>query len=490
MSPRVSNSKPMGSSDGERSTDMNNRSREGKRAGVVARLGGAAVAVVIGLSMTVPALSTNAGASSKKVTLSIAFGSTYVMATAALAPKFYGNIAKEFEATHPGVTVDLIPIPGSPNDIITKLSLLYRSASTAPTIAEIDNLDVGKFASAGYLLPLNKYVSQESWWSSFPKVVQDEAELNGKYYGVNQGENVQALAYNKDDFKEAGLPVPWHPTTWQDIINAALTIKKKLPKVTPIWAEGGTGAGTGGISLGVANLLAGSSDPTVYDKSTGKWVVNSSGLKQTFSFIHTLTVDGLNAPVSDLFNPNAPGNATAYMKSPGAAIAIASNYWTTSWLENDAPSWPQAKTEIGITPLPTSDGQGSDIASLLTGWDQAIYSGTPNAKLAFSLLNFMMQKQNLLTVDNDGEWIPPVTSYATDPLYTNFGAPFQSEFAGLEKYASEWPDVANLPVWSQAFQDATGNLEQNSSTTVQDALNTMQSYVSEQLGSSAVETKK
>jgi multiple sugar transport system substrate-binding protein len=469
---------------------MINSMRTGKRARLITSVGGAAVAVTIGLSMIVPAVSTNAGASSKKVTLSIAFGSTYVMATAALAPKFYGNIAKEFEALHPGVTVNLIPIPGSPNDIITKLSLLYRSASTAPTIAEIDNLDVGKFASAGYLLPLNKYVSQESWWSSFPKVVQDEAELNGKYYGVNQGENVQALAYNKVDFKAAGLPVPWHPTTWQDIINAALTIKKKLPKVTPMWAEGGTGAGTGGISLGVANLLAGSSDPTVYDKTTGKWVVNSSGLKQTFSFIHTLTKDGLNAPVSDLFNPNAPGNATAYMKSPGAAIAIASNYWTTSWLENDAPSWPQAKTEIGITPLPTSDGQGSDIASLLTGWDQAIYSGTPNAKLAFSLLNFMMQKTNLLTVDRDGEWIPPVTTDATDPLYANFGAPFQTTFANLEKYASEWPDIANLPVWSQAFQEATGNLEQSSSTTVQDALNTMQSYVSEQLGSSAVETQK
>jgi ABC-type glycerol-3-phosphate transport system substrate-binding protein len=102
----------------------------------------------------------------------------------------------------------------------------------------------------------------------------------------------------------------------------------------------------------------------------------------------------------------------------------------------------------------------------------------------------MMQKNNLLTADNDAEFVPPVTSYATDPLYVNFGAPFQAEFAALEKYATEWPQNPNLPVWSEAFQQATGNLEQSSSYTVKDALATMQSYVSEQLGSSAVETQK
>src|ERR1700677_5094599 len=73
---------------------MINSMRTGKRARLITSVGGAAVAVTIGLSMIVPAVSTNAGASSKKVTLSIAFGSTYVMATAALAPEYYGNIAK------------------------------------------------------------------------------------------------------------------------------------------------------------------------------------------------------------------------------------------------------------------------------------------------------------------------------------------------------------------------------------------------------------
>jgi len=447
-----------------------------------------AAAATVG-ALTLAACGNSSPGPGKNV-VTIAFGSTYVMATATLAPELYGQIATEFEATHPGVTVRLIPIPGSPNDIVTKLSLLYRSPSTAPTIAEIDTPDVATFAQAGYLLPLNNYLKTASWWQGFPQAIKNEAALNGTVYAVNQGENLQALAYNEVDFRKAGLPVPWHPKTWQDIINAALTIKQKLPQVTPVWFEGGTSAGTSGIELGVGNLLAGSTDPTVFDKATGKWVADSTGLRQVFSFLHTLTADNLNAPVSDLFNPNAPGNAAGYMMAPGAAIALASNYWGSSWLKNAAPAWPQAARDIGITPLPTVDGQGSGIASLLSGWDQGIYSHAQNPALAWQVLNFMMQKQNLLQADNDGEWIPPDTAYTQDPVYLNFGAPFQAEFAKLEPYATEWPGTADFPIWSEAFQQATGALEESAGTTVSSATQTMGTYISEGLGPSQVETQK
>jgi multiple sugar transport system substrate-binding protein len=449
----------------------------------------AATAALTAGAVGIAACGGSSGSTGGKNTISVAYGSNYVMATAALAPQYYGQLAKAFEAAHPGVTVKLIPIPGNPNDIITKLGLLYRSPSTAPTIAEIDNLDIGKFSSAGYLMPLNKYLATAPWWKGFPSVIKNEAAFGGNVYGVNQGENVQALTYNKLDFEKAGLPVPWHPRTWQDVITAAETIKQKLPNITPLWAEGGSGAGTEGVSLGVANLLAASTDPTVYDASTKKWVVDSAGLRETFNFIHTLTADNLNAPVSQLFNPNAPGNAATYQYKPGAAIAIASNYWGPFWLKYQAPLWAASVKDIGVTPLPTYNGSGSDIASLLTGWDNVVYSGAQNPSLAWQFLNFSMQKSNLIRFDDDGLMIPPDTKYASAPQYANFGAPFQTEFAKLEPYATEWPDTQNMPVWSEAFQQATGALEQSAGTSVASAIASMKSYVSEQLGSSAVESQ-
>jgi multiple sugar transport system substrate-binding protein len=282
--------------------------------------------------------------------------------------------------------------------------------------------------------------------------------------------------------------VPWHPKTWQDIINAALTIKQKIPGLTPLWAEGGTSEGSVGAILGVGNLLAASTAPSVYDPTTGKWIVNSTGLQQTFSFLHQVTADGLGAPVSELFNSNAAGNSLAYMKSPGFAIALASDYWGSGWLKNNAPDWQAAKTLIGFAPLPTINGQGAGAATLISGEDQAIYKYAPNKKLAFSLLNFLMQKKNLLLADNYGGWIPPVTTYVNDPVFVNYGAPFQAEFAKLEKYGSEWPNTQGLVGWAEGFEQATGQLEQSSSTTVTQALATMKQYAEQYLGPNAIQS--
>jgi multiple sugar transport system substrate-binding protein len=428
------------------------------------------------------------GATSGNQTLSIAFSSEYVMATAQLAPEYYGNIAKEFMAAHPGVTVKLIPIAGGPSDITTKLALMYRNPSTAPTIAEMFDANVAQFSSAGYLLPLNKYVSSTNWWNGFPKAIQEMGTFNGQIEGISQGVNTQALMYNKADFEKAGLPVPWQPKTWQDVLNAAMTIKAKIPGLTPMWAEGGTSDGTEGVVLGVGNLLQASTTPTVYDTSSGKYVVDSPGLRETFNFIHELAVNGLNAPTSQLFDPNATGIANGVMKSPGFAIGLASNYWGSSWLANNAPAWPESSQLIGVAPLPTYDGSGAGSATLISGLQQAIYAHTPNPSLAFQLLDFMNQRSPMLKAANDIELVPPVQSYASDATYANFAPPFQTEFAKFLTNGQSWPLLGNFEAWSLAFQQATGALIQSPSTTVDQAITIMKTVTAQQLGPGMTET--
>jgi multiple sugar transport system substrate-binding protein len=448
----------------------------------------AAAATAVGLALSAcSGKSSGSGSGSK--TLSIAFSSQYVMATAQLAPEYYGGIAKEFEAAHPGVTVTLIPISGGPSDITTKLALLYRSSSTAPTIAQMFDSDASKFAASGYLLPLNKYLAATNWWGGFPKALQDIGTFNGQVEGITQGVNTQALMYNKLDFAQAGLPVPWQPKNWQDVLSAAETIKAKVPGATPMWAEGGTSDGTEGVVLGVGNLLQASVDPTVYDSATGKYVVDSPGLREAFDFIHQMTVHGLNAPVSQLFDPNATGNANGEMKTENIAIGLASNYWGASWLKNNAPDWQAAATTIGVAPLPTSQGQGSGSATLISGLQQGIYAKAPNPSLAFQLLDFMNQKASMLKAANDIELVPPVTAYASDPTYVNFGAPFQAEFAKYLSVGQSWPLRGDFTAWSVGFQQATGALIQNAGTTVDQAITILKNATNAQLGSGHTETR-
>jgi multiple sugar transport system substrate-binding protein len=444
------------------------------------------------LPSIIVATGSGAGASSN-ITLTMAYGETYVMITPQDAKSWWGGIAKQFEAAHPGVTVKTVPIPGAFNDIITKLSLDYREPSTAPTVAEIPTQIDGEFASSGFLLPLNKYLkSWSSWWGGFPAVIQNAGTFDGTTYAVNQGENDNGIYYNKVMFKKAGIPLPWDPTTWAQVISAAQKIKKAVPGVSPLFVIGGTAGGSNGVLLGVGNLLAGSTTPTIYDTKTKKWVVNSPGLNQVYSFLHTLTQDGLNAPTSTLFNPNAVNLPPTLIQEGKVAIALTGNYIGGSWVKQTClPCFPDAPTDIGAVPLPDVNGStGINAASTLGGWDLAIAKSTPYPKLAAELVNMMQSETNMVTADNYGGWVPPVKSYDAAPAYLNFAPPFQAVWGKILPVSQLTPTESNAPVWDYGFEEATGDLISNKSETVQQAAQVMQNYVTQQLGASQVETLK
>ncbi|MGI8825085.1 MAG: extracellular solute-binding protein [Chloroflexota bacterium] len=63
------------------------------------------------------------------------------------------------------------------------------------------------------------------------------------------GTDTRALWYNKAIFKKVGLPVPWHPKTWNDLLAATRQIKAKEPGVIPYNIYSGTPAGEAVHSL-------------------------------------------------------------------------------------------------------------------------------------------------------------------------------------------------------------------------------------------------
>lgn len=454
------------------------------------RTGGLLAVVLVALAGTVLisgcGSSSSSGSSANEKEVSLAYGSTYVFTKENLAPEYYGQIKKEFEAAHPGVTVKLVPIPGSPTDIETKLGLLYRNPSTAPDVAEMETPMCAKFAGAGYLVDQAEKLPSTNWWGGYPQIVKNECATGSKIYGVNQGENVQAFAYNKEDFRRAGLPVPWRPKNWTEVLAAAKTIKEKVPNVYPMWAMGGTGVGTG-ILLGVSNLLATSSEPNVYNPSSRKWIVDSKGLRETFEFIHQLTIHQLNSPTADLFNSNATGNAPGLMKTLPVAISLASNYFGVFWIANK--EWPQAQTNVEFVPIPTSLGQEPKLGTLILGWDYGI-SASSNKKVAFELEDFLQQKKNNIKAANAAAWVPPNTEFAQDPEFVNFAPPFQAQFAKLVPHASQLPPLEKQPVWLRGFEQATGELIQDPSATPESAAKKMTEYLTQQLGEANVETKQ
>jgi multiple sugar transport system substrate-binding protein len=422
-------------------------------------------------------------------TLKVAYGSNYVFDTTGLTSKWWNQVAADFKKTHPNATIQFIPIPGSYNDIVNKLSLLYRSPSTAPNVAEIPTGQIGLWAEANYLLPLNSYLPSTSWWNKFPAVVQSEGTFSGNVYAVNQGENDSALLYNKQMFAKAGIKLPWQPKNWQDIIAAAKTIKAKVPGVTPIWLNAGTGSGANGLLQGINNFIVGSQTPTIYDNKTGKFVVDSSGIRAALTLYSEAAQFGLNADTSALFSSNAVTTPLTEFQSGKLAMAVGSNYYGGNWTKFiGAPYWADAQQTIGEATIPTYSGTGT--ASTLGGWDFAVAAHSQVAKAAFDFINIAENQQNSIDAANWAGWVPPDQDYWNASSYIAFAPPYNAYFAKIMPSATLTPSNSAYSVWAQGMGEATGAIAQNSKTTVAQAVSIMQNYVTNQLGANRVEVLK
>jgi len=210
--------------------------------------------------------------------------------------------------------------------------------------------------SSGDLLALNKYVANSSWWSKYPESVKSETTINGKVYAVNHGENTEALYYNVPMFKKAGIPVPWQPHNWQQIYSAAAKIHAALPNVTAFFAAGGTAPGVGAIQYNASgNMLQGSTNPTIYDQKTHKWVVDSSGIRETLGFYLKLAQNGWQNPtLTEALSPNVVANAPGDLAKGNIAIAVGSNYYGTAWVKSVCgPCWSAGATTMAVAKIPT-----------------------------------------------------------------------------------------------------------------------------------------
>jgi multiple sugar transport system substrate-binding protein len=426
-----------------------------------------------------------------KTVISVAYSETYVFDTEDFTKKWWGGIKTQFEKQHPDVTVQLVPIQGGYDDIVNKLALLYRSPSTAPDIAQMATPTVDRFASSGYLLPLDKYLATTDWWNKFPPAIQSEGAWQGKTYSVNTGENDSMIYYNISLFKKAGLPVPWKPTTWNDILAAGRVIKAKVPDVVPIWLLAGTGSGDNTVLMGVDTLLSGSSTPTIFDTKTQKWVVDSPGLREVFGFYRSIFSEKMGAKLSDLFSTAGVTAPVFMIPKNQIAITFGSNFYGGNWSKLICtPCWAQASQIAGVTPVPTVNGKAPGVASTIGGWDLTVSATTKNPDLTWQLLQLMESKENQIDAANWAGFVPGDADYVKDPTFIQFAAPYNEVSAQVLPDGAIEPANGDYLVWSRGAQEATGALAQHPDTTVDDAIGILTNYVNNQLDPSQTETLK
>ena len=143
----------------------------------------------------------------------------------------FEEMISQFEDAYPGVTVDYINVPAP--DFNAKLQTMIAGQQT-PDVFYLAPENVMPYASSGILYDMSEYVAdnevfdQENIWAKAIDMYRFDGQTagTGAVYGLPKDIGPFALAYNKDLFEAAGVPLPDPdvPWTWDEFVEHAKTL--------------------------------------------------------------------------------------------------------------------------------------------------------------------------------------------------------------------------------------------------------------------------
>ncbi|MFI9826093.1 extracellular solute-binding protein [Streptomyces sp. NPDC051913] len=371
---------------------------------------------------------------------------------------YLAGIKTQFEKKYPGKKVELVPIKAPDSEYYTKVQQMLRSPKTAPDLVYEDTFLINSDITSGYLKPLDTYLAKWPDWNQFIDTAKSAARgEDGKTYGVPDGTDTRGLWFDKGVFAKAGLPTDWQPKTWDDVLDAARTIKAKVPDVTPLNVYTGKPAGEAATMQGFEMLLygtdTGGTDP-LYDSASKKWIAGGQGFKDALAFVETVYKEKLGPDVETALDPNIQTIVRGDLLPNGKlGIDLDGSWLPQDWLEGSGHEWPQWSKELGLAPMPTQHGQAPGKVSMSGGWTWAIPAKAANPDLAFDFIRTMQTKANAQKwyIANSG--IAVREDVAEDPAYTAAqpGIKFFTDLVASTHYRPAFPAY---PKVSTAIQEA------------------------------------
>lgn len=364
------------------------------------------------------------------------------------------RVKPAFEAAHPGVTVELQPIEASEDDYATRLALSQKSDETAPDVFYEDTFRVRSDVDAGYLLNLSPYLDKWADWQQFDEAARAAGRSDdGGIYAVPLGTDTRGIWYSKAVLQRAGIPLPWQPTSWNDILTAAAQIKASNTGVVPFHVYAGTPAGEASVMQGFLPLLYGTQD-TLYDEATKKWVIGSRGFADVLTFLQTLYAQGYAADPGVALDKNywqtIVGTSFPQAKIGGT---LEGSYLPSFWLADGPYPYPGYADAVGVAAFPTQNGQAPGRVSMSGGWTLAVGARTKDPQLAFDFLALAMNRENTLAYDVASSQIAVRSDVAKDPGYLAAN-PFVGFFTDLVSVTRYRPATADYPQISTKIQAA------------------------------------
>src|SRR5215468_11134425 len=141
------------------------------------------------------------------------------------------NLAKQFHASHPHITINTSAGAATTDDLLAKLSAGF-TAGTYPDISYAYGSWAGELAASGKTQNLTQWVAgPEIAWNEIPAAARETATVDGRVIGIPALVDNLALIYNKTLFDAAHLAYPTDSWSWDDFRTAAKALTNRSKNI-------------------------------------------------------------------------------------------------------------------------------------------------------------------------------------------------------------------------------------------------------------------
>ncbi len=297
-------------------------------------------------------------------------------------------------------------------DMHAKLITQFLSPNTEYQLIQVDNYWAGEFPAAGWLEPLDKYVSRDKFDLKpyIPSMLQMVGYYGGKLYMIPQYNYAMGLVYRTDLLQDAKLK-----QKFQEAYKQPLQLPKTVAEYVRLCEFMSKNAGVSGSAM-----QAGRGDPIVMEWTNylygnggayydSKWrsVINSpKAIAATKLYIENI-------------KKGAPEGALSYnlddayrVMSQGKAFSMISYHWMLPQLNDPANSTVVGK--VAIAPMPGGAG-------LNGGWGWGIAHNAQSKEEVWQFIKWIESKEMVVRRAIAG------------------GAPTRADVFADAKVVAKWP---------------------------------------------------
>ncbi|MEU0277883.1 ABC transporter substrate-binding protein [Streptomyces sp. NPDC006195] len=356
-----------------------------------------------------------------------------------------------FEKAHPNITVNVV---GNINDDKLNQALRAGGSKGPDVVSSFTTSNVGKFCSSGAFADLDPFIQKSGLdlEKTFPKVLLEYTQFEGKRCALPLLSDAYGLYYNKDAFEKAGIASP--PKTMSEL--AAVAKKLTKPKGDS-YEQVGLMPTYHGYETVVDHYMS-SWDHAYFDKDGKSNIAKDPAFAKMFTYQKKLVEDlGGYGKLEKFRSTFGDEWGAKHPFHTGQVAMQLDGEWRLGMAE-DA----KVPFEIGVAPMPVADDEADSYGKgFLSGTIMGIAPQSKKQNAAWELVKYMTTDTEAVVQFANGIRNVPSTLEALKSPGLKFDPRFKT-FLDIAQHAksSTPPAAINGSTYQQTLQDFGYQYEQ------------------------------